>query len=144
MNIFFAILSVAYITGIFLFADSSLVSTVNRYNPYSLLHIPLYGILSILLTFSIQPVRIHHPNPFKKWTYPQIAAVNPSIPRLFMAGSIAFGVGMADEIYQSFLPNRDASVTDVLLDLIGIILALLFILQWYKKIVTRENTKRDI
>ena len=52
MSIFFSILSAAYITGIFLFADSPVVSEAAPFNPYSLLHIPLYGILTFLLIFS--------------------------------------------------------------------------------------------
>lgn len=52
MNPFFSILSLAYIAGIFLLADSPVVSDVAPFNPYSLLHIPLYGILTFLLIFS--------------------------------------------------------------------------------------------
>ena len=144
MNIFFATLSVAYIAGIFLLAGSPFVSTLNTYNPYSFLHIPLYGMLSMLLTFSILPFRIKHPNHHNEWKfldnfsinklmYPHIEAVNVSTKRLFIPGLIAFGVGIADEIYQSFLPNRNASITDVLLDFIGIILAIFLIFRFYKK-----------
>jgi hypothetical protein len=56
MRIFFSILSIIYIAGIFLFADSSVVSTLAAFNPYSLLHIPLYGILTVLLIFSFMPL----------------------------------------------------------------------------------------
>ena len=133
MSIFFAILSVAYIAGIFLFAGSPIVSAVNSYNPYSLLHIPLYGILSLFIALSIITFRVPYSNRPNKWMSPPIEAVSLSITRLLISGSIATGVGIADEIYQSFLPNRSASLIDVLLDFLGTTLALLFILQRYKK-----------
>ena len=41
-------------------------------------------------------------------------------------GVIALGVGIADEIHQAYVPGRDASVTDVLLDFVGIALVLFF------------------
>ncbi len=58
MNLFFSILSVAYIAGIFLFADSPVVSDIAAFNPYSLLHIPLYGVLTILIILSLLPPRL--------------------------------------------------------------------------------------
>jgi len=45
----------------------------------------------------------------------------------FIAGIIALVVAIADEIHQAYLPNRNASVIDVLLDIIGIMLCILFI-----------------
>ena len=41
-------------------------------------------------------------------------------------GVIALGVGIADEIHQAYVPGRDASITDVLLDFVGIALVLFF------------------
>ncbi len=41
-----------------------------------------------------------------------------------MAALIAGAVSILDEIYQSFLPNREASVVDILLDIGGIICGL--------------------
>ena len=52
MNPLFSILSSAYIAAIFLLADSPMVSDVAPFNPHSLLHVPLYGILTFLLIFS--------------------------------------------------------------------------------------------
>ena len=43
----------------FIFADSSVVSTLAAFNPYSLLHIPLYGILTVLLIFSFMPLKFN-------------------------------------------------------------------------------------
>ena len=49
-----------------------------------------------------------------------------STTRFLVVGFIALGVGIADEIHQAYVPGRDASLTDVLLDLLGIILVLFF------------------
>jgi VanZ family protein len=123
VNIFFSVLSAAYIAGIFLLADSPMVSDVAPINPYSLLHIPLYGILALLLILSFSSRQKKALNPSNP--------SNPSNPRnssnLFVAGIIAFVVAIADEVHQAYLPNRNASVIDVLLDLIGIILCMFII-----------------
>ena len=111
MRIFFTILSIAYVAGIFLFADSSVVSTLSSFNPYSLLHIPLYGILTFLLIFSFVPMT---------------QLPNYLITRFLVVGFIALVVAIADEIHQAYVPGRDASITDVLLDLVGITLVLFF------------------
>jgi len=121
MSIFFRVLSAAYIAGIFLFADSSMVSDVAPFNPYSLLHIPLYGILTLLLIFSKwSSIFINRGN--------STNSTNPSNSiNLLTAGLIALVVAIADEIHQAYLPNRNASVIDVLLDMIGIILCITLI-----------------
>ncbi len=122
MKIIFAFLSIAYIAAIFLWADSPMVSRISPYNPYSLLHIPLYGILAILLTFSLVEIRL-------------TPGLNRS--RLFVAGGIASVVAMADEYHQSFIPSRDASIIDLFLDFVGIVFALFIVYHRYKK---WENT----
>jgi VanZ family protein len=111
MTPFFAVLSAAYIFGIFFFADSSVVSRINEFNPYSLLHIPLYGLLTVLLllTFITKP------------------GTNLTL-RYRAAAWIAAAVGVIDEYHQSYIPSRDASVTDVFLDILGVGLAM--ILAW--------------
>jgi len=117
MRLLFAILSIAYIAGIFLFADSSVVSDFSSINPYSVLHIPLYGILTVLLIFSFMPLKFNSINP-----------TNPIklIKRFLVVGLIALVVAIADEIHQVYIPGRDASFTDVLLDFVGITLVLFF------------------
>jgi hypothetical protein len=124
MRIFFSILSIVYIAGIFLFADSPVVSDLSSFNPYSLLHIPLYGILIILLIFSFVPLKFNSSNP-----------INPSNlrTRFLTPGGIALIVAIADEIHQAYVPGRDASITDVLLDLLGIVLVLLFAFHFFRK-----------
>ena len=117
MSIFFSILSAAYIAGIFLLADSPMVSDVAAFNPYSLLHIPLYGILTILLVLSFRRKPSNPINPMNSTN-----SRNPLI-----AGLIALVVAVADEIHQAYIPSRDASISDVFLDIVGISLCLLLI-----------------
>jgi hypothetical protein len=131
MNFFFSIFSVAYITGIFLFADSPIVSAVAPFNPYSLLHIPLYGILTFLLIFSKwSSISINRGNSTNS-TNPKnsINSMKPTNPinsrNLFIAGLIALVVAIADEIHQAYVPGRHASIIDVFLDTIGIGLCVL-------------------
>ena len=171
MRIFFSILSIAYIAGIFLFADSSVVSTLAAFNPYSLLHIPLYGILTVLLIFSFIPITQLPVNSLNQRNQRNLSremrslfhwgprnstnAMNPintinainamnSInainatnssnlnTRYLFVGFIALIVAIADEIHQAYVPGRDASITDVLLDLVGIILVLFFAFRLFK------------
>lgn len=148
MNSIFMVLSATYISGIFLFADSSLVSELSTFNPYSLLHLPLYGILTLLLFFSLNSFKSK-----RKIDSNTCLPHGPSIknvvqstddPRpeynskgrnscFFVVGLVGLTVAIADEIYQSYIPGRDASVTDVFLDLSGIILTLFFIFQIMEK-----------
>ncbi len=109
MRLFFAFLSACYIFLIFFLADSAVVNHLSRFNPYSLLHIPLYGLLTILLFLSINS----EGKSARKKNY-------------LFAALIAGAVGILDEVYQSFLPNRQASPTDILLDFGGVILGLYF------------------
>ena len=51
---------------------------------------------------------------------------NYLITRFLVVGFIALIVAIADEIHQAYVPGRDASITDVLLDLVGITLVLFF------------------
>jgi VanZ family protein len=118
MRILFSLISIAYIASIFLLAGSPFISKIATFNPYSLLHIPLYGILTVLLIFSIIP--------FKNSPNSQRNQKDQATPFLF-AGLIALGIAVADEIHQAYIPGREASFTDVLLDAIGIALVLLLI-----------------
>ena len=128
MSIFFRVLSAAYVAGIFLFADSPMVSYVSRFNPYSLLHIPLYGILTLLLILSFPPSKGKFVNTTNSRN--SINSRNPVV-----AGIIALVVAIADEIYQAYLPARDASVIDVLLDLVGIICCILLARRFQPQVV---------
>ncbi len=104
VRLFFSFLSAAYITAIFLFAGSPIVTEISRFNPDSLLHIPLYGVLTALLDRSFGGAgRI----------------------RFLLPAVVALGVAVADEVNQIFTAGREGSVTDVVLDLVGISLFLL-------------------
>ena len=52
--------------------------------------------------------------------------------RHLAAGLLAFGVAIADEIHQSHVPGREASLLDVALDGLGIVLACGVII-WLRK-----------
>ncbi len=89
IRLFFSFLSAAYIIGLFIFADSPMVRSLSPFNPYSLLHIPLYGVLTILIIFSFVPITLR-PNQTKQ---------KDQTNRFLFAGLIALGVAIADEIY---------------------------------------------
>lgn len=133
-RLFFSILSIAYIAMIFLWADSPVVSDLAPFNPYSLLHIPLYGILTFLLIFSFFPFNfktdvpnvLNDPNVTNERNASPHLRINALTHlRFFIPGIIALVVAIADEIHQSFIPTRDASVIDVFL--VGIVLALFLV-----------------
>ncbi|MBM4350228.1 MAG: hypothetical protein FJ106_10145 [Deltaproteobacteria bacterium] len=126
----FTVLSIAYIASIFFLAGSPIVQISATFNPYGLLHIPLYGVLTLLLIFSIIPFGFSSSNP----TNP-IDQRNQK-NRFLFAGLIALGVAVADEIYQIYVPGRKASATDILLDAIGIVLVLLVFHRIFKPIQT--------
>jgi VanZ family protein len=117
IRLFFLFLSVVYVAVIFLFAGSPIVSEISRFNPHSLLHIPLYGILAVLL-------------------YQGLGKAGRV--RFLLPGVIALGVGIGDEVNQIFTPGREASATDVILDLAGICL-FLFFLSWLQKVLERRK-----
>jgi predicted histidine transporter YuiF (NhaC family) len=139
MRIFFSILSFAYIFGIFFFADSSVVSDLSSFNPYSLLHIPLYGILTALLIFSFVPLKFNSTYQInqrnKKNQKNQRNQRNQRNWKNFylLPGGIALIVAIADEIHQAYVPGRDASLTDVLLDMAGIGIVIFFTSQLFRK-----------
>ncbi len=129
MRILFSLLSLFYIAAIFILAGSPVVRTLSEFNPYSLLHIPLYGIMTFLLVFSIVPI----PRGFKIGSIqlgsdsarPRSGGTAGLTIRLFIAGAIALAVGILDEVHQLYVPGRDGSAGDVVLDMAGIAIALL-------------------
>lgn len=124
----FSILSAAYISGIFILPRLIPETAMVRiWNPYSLLHVPLYGALMVLLTFAFLPRLIDS------------KAVSFRPFSLLLPGGIASLVGILDEVNQASIPHRDASVTDVLLDVAGIVLAVLSISYWQKRKHRRES-----
>lgn len=122
INIFFMILSLLYIGGIFLLSDSSIASDLSHFNPHSLLHIPLYGILTLLLYLSLNPNSLS-PSRFLFW-FPII---------------ISMVVAALDEIHQMYIPFRQASIGDIFLDVVGIALAAFLLFTHIKKKKIRWN-----
>jgi len=146
MRLFFSILSLAYISGIFLLADSPIVSSLAPFNPYSLLHIPLYGILTILLFFSIVPFKFKlnsSTNQIDQKDQKDLTDQTDQINRFLIAGLISLGVGIVDEIHQFYVPGRDASIIDVFLDLIGITFVLFLFHQIALRPALNLNTKKE-
>ncbi len=143
MKILFSLLSLFYVASIFILAGSPVAHTLSEFNPYSLLHIPLYGILALLLVFSMVPI----PRGFK------VGSIQPGgdsagarardtaglTIRFFIAGAIALVVGIFDEIHQLSVPGREGSAGDVMLDTAGIAIALLLCFWFFK---TRFLNKR--
>jgi VanZ family protein len=76
----------------------------------NLLHIPLYGFLCLmwLHSFKISGLSLRK--------------------NIFFSLSITSFYGVFDEIHQSFVPGRYGGLTDVLLDITGAFLAVIFIL----------------
>ena len=116
----FRLFSILYIVGIFFFADSSVISDLSPFNPYSLLHIPLYGILTFLLVFSVLPYSTHLTHSTNSTNLTHLTYST----RFLIVGLIATMIGVADEIHQVYIPGRNASVADVFLDMVGIVLCL--------------------
>jgi len=136
MKILFSLFSLFYIAAIFILAGSPMVETLSEFNPYSLLQTPFYGILAFLLVLSIVPISrrpkdpsIQESNDSTRPTPKKRAGLRL---RLFIEGWIAFAVGIFDEAHQLYVPGRDASVTDVVLDMVGIDLGLLLFFGLFK------------
>ena len=139
MRMLSILLSIFYIAAIFILAGSPVVETVSKFNPYSLLHIPLYGIMTFLLVFSIAPI----PRGFKNGSAQPWAKGTPGLTiRLFAAGAIAWVVGIFDEVHQLYVPGRDGSVGDVCLDMVGIAIALLLCSWLFKTRFLNKLAKR--
>lgn len=118
----FSIIAPLYILSILILPRLIQEQTMNHiWNPYSLLHIPLYGVLMLLLSFAFWPRLLD----------PVATSFNPSA--LLLPGGIAFLTGVLDEANQIFIPGRDASITDLLLNLSGIVLAALVIYIYQKR-----------
>ncbi len=139
MNFLFSILSLSYIAAIFLLADSPVVSDIAAFNPYSLLHIPLYGILTLFLILSFSSRRGEFVNPKNSTNSTNPSnSINPI--NYLIAGLIALVVAVADEIHQAYIPSREASTTDVFLDIVGIVLCILVLkrieqMSWFSKTI---------
>jgi VanZ family protein len=121
-NRIFKITTIIYILGILTLPWLIPHGTINHiWNPYSLLHIPFYGVLMGLLTFAFLP------NLFNS----EGSSLRPF--SLLLPGGVATLVGILDEVNQVFIPYRDASVGDLLLNLTGTVLSGLAIYSWQRR-----------
>ncbi len=127
MNPIYALFSAAYIFIIFFFADSGSVSRIEKFNPYSLLHIPLYGLLTFLLLLSFCT-----------------GGGQYTRKRVTGAGVIAGVVGALDEFHQIFIPTRDGSLGDVFLDIVGTVLAILIFTRIYSALFLSKRKRKEI
>lgn len=78
----------------------------------NLLHVPLFGLLQFL------------------WLR---ALVRSGVPRgkaILFGCAISFGYGVFDEWHQMFVPGRYASLTDISLNLLGVVLATVIFWLW--------------
>jgi hypothetical protein len=145
MRILFSLLSLFYVASIFILAGSPLVHTLSEFNPYSLLHIPLYGILAVLLVFSMVPITQRSKGGSiqrgRDSTRPRSKGTSGLTARLFVAGAIALVVGIFDEVHQLYVPGREGSAGDVLLDMVGIAFVLLLCFALFKTGVLDRLTK---
>ena len=124
MSPLFTALSAAYIFMIFYGADSSTASAIGDFNPFSVLHVPLYGLLTVLLLLA----------------FASRGEKNPKI-RYGLAALTAVVVGILDEYNQSFIPTREASMGDILLDTFGVLVVLLAAFRFPLSLWTRSLRK---
>ena len=108
MDPYFFLISTLYVSCVYLWAGCPLVLLINAFNPFSFLHVPLYGILTVLLLLALKTHLRQRP-----------------ASRYLLVGLIAVSIAVVDEVQQSFISYRVGSFTDVLLDLAGISFAML-------------------
>ena len=145
MRILFFLLSIFYIASIFVLAGSPVVETLSEFNPYSLLHIPLYGIMTLLMVFSMVPIRRGSKDGSiqsgSDLTRPRSQGPVDLKLRLLLTGGIAWFVGIFDEVHQLYVPGRDGSISDVVLDMVGITITLLLCFWFFKTRVFNHPDK---
>ena len=108
MSLSFGLISTVYIALIFVLAGlPGRVRLIRMFNPLSLLHIPLYGLLTFFL---IRTFWSNAKNPF----------IHSYRLTLAFTTFLALLVAVLDEINQIRIPGRGASGWDVVLDAIGI------------------------
>lgn len=121
-------ITVAYVLSIFLLPWLIPKQMMNHlWNPYSLLHVPLYGILMFLLSIVFLAKR--HESEEKPFPFPS----------LLWPGGIALLIGILDEVNQMFIPGREASLADIFLNGVGIGLASFGIYYMQKRLTKHPN-----
>ena len=84
-------------------------------NPYELIHLPEYAVLTILLFMAVR------------------GSFGKSMPNrrlYFVVGGIAMGISAADELFQGILPNRFFGWRDFGLNGLGVVLGLMVVWAW--------------
>ncbi|MDO9575444.1 MAG: VanZ family protein [bacterium] len=108
MSLIFGLISAVYIALIFVLAGlPGRVRLIRVFNPLSLLHIPLYGLLTFFLVRTFVP----------KKGNPLIHSYNLT---LVFTTFLALLVAVLDEVNQIRIPGRGASGWDVVLDAVGV------------------------
>ena len=87
-------------------------------------HMFMYGVLTLMMVRALRR---------------SFAALTPRAVKLFAAG-FAILYGMSDEYHQSFVPGRGPAAHDVVIDAVGVLIALLFLSQ----LARREGRRRVI
>lgn len=90
-------------------------------NPYEFTHLPEYAILSMLIIRALDKKNVRNIGAEKKKNIKSATIKNS----YFLSGAGTGVIGIADEIYQYFLPNRYFTVYDLFLNILGGILGLL-------------------
>ena len=110
MSLIFGLISAGYIALIFALAGlPDRVRLIRVFNPLSLLHIPLYGLLTFFLIRTFLPKRGD----------PLIRSFRLT---LVFTTFLALLIAVLDEVNQMRIPGREASGWDVVLDTAGICL----------------------
>lgn len=81
-------------------------------------HFALYAVLAILLLVGLTGAR------------------EARGAHLVAALAIAIGYALSDELHQSFVPGRDASLFDILVDALGVLFALTLWVYGWRRIAT--------
>lgn len=108
MSLPFGLISLGYIALIFLLAGlPGELRFVSKFNPLSLLHIPLYAVLTFLLIRTFLPKKGNR-------------LIRSFRLALAFTIFVALLVAVLDELHQVHILGRDASGWDVALDAVGI------------------------
>jgi VanZ family protein len=70
--------------------------------------------------------------------YPWNASLDYPLHVYGILGLIGVLYGLSDEIHQSFVPNRTCTISDLLADSLGVIIALLVASLWAKRRITHD------
>ncbi len=90
-------------------------------NPYEFTHLPEYAILSMLIIWALDKKKLRSTRAEKEKNIKSATIKNS----YFLSGAGTGVIGIADEIYQYFLPNRFFTLYDIFLNILGGILGLL-------------------